>query len=211
MGDAASGQQVSRPVPEFAELAEYLPSAASAQSSAADVFDFGLGEVGGVFGGAPVVHDGEDVAGAEAFEHDVVADAAVGGDPRGGEAVPVADDLGEVAWACCQLGGLGEVFAAEHLVAGVALAADEVSGAVDGGHEGDVAAFGGRAGDREQVAGVVALGESAVVAVLADPPLDGSGADVLVGANGEVPDIGARREGEFVLGFEAGQQVTQPA
>jgi hypothetical protein len=61
-----------------------------------------LDEVGGVFGGAPVVHDREDVTGFEAFEHDVVADAAVGGTPCGGEAVPVADDLGKAAGVCCQ-------------------------------------------------------------------------------------------------------------
>jgi hypothetical protein len=123
---------------------------------------------------APGVHDGEDVAGAEAFEHDVVADTAVSGAPCGDEPVPVADDLGEVACARCQLRSMGEVFLAEHLVAGVALAADEVPGAVDHGHEGNVAAFGSGAGDREQVADVVALGESAVVAMLTDPPLDGS-------------------------------------
>ena len=50
-----------------------------------------------------------------------------------------------------------------------------------------------------------------VVAVLADPPGDGPGAEVLVGGDGEVPDVGARGKGEFVLGFEAGQQVAQPA
>ena len=170
MGDAVAGEQFSGPGCEFAELAEYLGSGAGAEGAAAEVFDFGLDEVGGVFGGGPVVHDREDVTGFEAFEGDVVADAAVGGAPCGDQAVPVADDLGKVAGVCCQVGCVGEVFAAQRLVAGVALAADVVSGAVDDRHEGDVAAFAGRAGDREEVVGEVALGESAVVAVFADPP-----------------------------------------
>ena len=32
-----------------------------------------------------------------------------------------------------------------------------------------------------------------------------------MGGDGEVPDVGAGAEGEFVLGFEAGQQVAEPA
>jgi len=210
--DAVAGEQISCPGSEFAELAEYLPSAAGAESAAAYVFDLGLDEDGGVFCGAPVVHDREDVAGAEAFEHDVVPDTAVGGTPGGDEAVAVADDLGEVGGICCQAGVLGEFLTPENLVASVALAADEIPGAaVDGWHEGDVAALACRAGDREEMVDVVPLGESAAVAVLADPPVDRAGPDVLVGGDGEVPDVGAGAEGEFALGFQAGQQVAEPA